>query len=198
MSAPYEGLADFHGILGQFPELKREALDPEKMGFIRMVPHLWYGVRPDSPDHMVFSGRAGWTGDFSWFPRRYPKIPSGWRVVGETKVRVRLDISFPNPAYAGGGIGVTIKEPKDWRLSEIGLQSGVSYVAGWESAWESPFSEWKSPKPAKGGLSELSMDPIVIAEVVETTIENPATRERRILKTPTGWVVSAGIFKSGF
>lgn len=194
---PYDEYASFHSILDQFPEVKREAGDLEKMGFLRMTPTLWYGVRPNSPNRLRSNGMVGWSGHFSWFPRQEAKIPVGWKVVSKVRHLVRLPLKYPNPAYYGGGIGVTLREPNGWRLSDIGLSADETYVADWTSAWDSPFSEWHAPKPAKGGNSgTLLMDPIVLAEVYWTKVENPPTGENRVIETPTGWVVSAGIFKS--
>ncbi len=194
---PYDGYASFHSVLDQFPEVKREAANPAKMGFLRMTPTLWYGIRSGSLNRLQSDGRGAWSGQFSWFPRQEAKIPAGWKVVSQVRRLVRLSLNYPNPAYYSGGIGVTVREPNGWRLADIGLSSDETYVVDWASAWDSPFSEWYAPKPTVGGSSgTLSMDPIVLAEVYWTKVQSPSARDSRVIERPSGWVVSAGIFKS--
>jgi hypothetical protein len=194
----YDIFADFTSVLNGFPNIKRAAAEGDRAGFLRMSPSLWYGVRTGSDQRLVWDGRVSCSGTFFWVSPRHPKIPIGWKGLTEVRQRVRLKVHVQGQGCLGGGVGVTLQEPVSWRLSDIGLTPQVEYFVNWASAWESPFSEWRDPKPPLAEAATYSMEPIVLADVVETMIENPATHERRVVKTPTGWVVSAGIFKRGF
>ena len=179
------------------PDLLSEAKEPRRRGFLRMVPSMWYGVRSDVPGRFVPDGREACSGRFFWFPPRRPTVPVGWRVLSQRKVRIDLDLTYPNPAYAGGGVEVVIHEPKGWSLKDIGLTRDVRYVVYFQPATDSPYSIWRGPKPTalKDIIGPYEMDPRVLAEVVETVVENPSTAERRTMRTPTGWVEAAGRFR---
>lgn len=194
MAEPYKASIYFDAVRNADASLKNAGFDVKRRGYLRMVPSLWYGVRPEVADRYVPDGRSSSSGRFFRIAPRRPSAPKGWRIVSMRMGRVPLPLDFPNPAHTGGGIGVTLREPNGWKLADIGLTSEERYVVGFGPAWDSPFSVWKGKKPPRSESPRYSMDPVVLAGVIDVTYENLETGERRVEEIPSGWVEAAGKF----
>jgi len=177
------------------PELKPLVNDVAQRGFLRMVPSLWYGVRADEPDRLVPNGTAACSGRFFLFKPRSPNVPVGWRLVSQSRRRVSVPVWCEYEAGGGGGARFWLTQPSGWRLEDIGLTTDHPYTADFSSVWDSALSEWQNAKPPRDvAMTRFMFRPTVWAEVVEATIVDERTGERRQTTTPTGWVEAAGRF----